>query len=138
MNSKNTFQHTGECKENDSSVNDKMFRFYLEHATDSFLNGSLGGHETTTYSGVKTRFERIKNNNRKELIMRACQELESVLEECFDKKDITPYHLGIRDIHICFSKSKEDHESGIDDDSETIDCDIWEEKSPTNFGDDKK
>ncbi len=114
--------------------NDMLFRDLLAKATDAFSKSNLGGHETTTCTGITTRFERI--GNKKELIMSVCKELEDEISEYFSDKD-TPYYLGIRSVDICFVKNKDEYENG-DTDSDRIDCEIWEKSSENEYEDKKK
>jgi hypothetical protein len=111
---------------------DLLFDELLTATTKAFENGSLGGHETTTFSGIKTRFEKV--DNRKELIMRVCRELEDYLEEYFQEREIIPYYLGLGDVRINFAKSEEEYENGADTDDDIIGCDIWEQVSSSKYG----
>lgn len=109
---------------------DMKFDKLLKEATKEFLQGNLGGHSTTTYTGALTRFDRI--DKKKELIIRVCRELEDNLTELFADSEV-PYYLGISNVQVSFAKNKEEYESGEDNDSDNIDCDIWEQVSDCNY-----
>ena len=109
---------------------DRQFDKLLKETTNEFLQGSFGGHGTTTFTGVKTRFERI--DKKKELIMRVCEELEDNLTELFADSD-APYYLGLSNVQVSFAKDKDEYENDGNTDSDYIDCDIWEKVSDSNY-----
>ena len=90
-----------------------------------------GGYGITMRSGVKGRFDKI--DNRGELILRICEELESHIEEHLNERGIkNPHYLGFDQITLSVAESKDAYEEDVID-TEILKPDIWECQSNHSY-----